>query len=266
MSGSAGGQSRTTTPSGSRPASGRTRTQSWAGRPLSGTSTVIQSSTGMSSRPHQGSTSDLTYNGTSSKHNNRNPTAHSATAINASKTSKNHESTRVNTAKSRDSGVGKSTNGHSRGNSRTANETFNSFVEDCEPYWQNDLSAAYNQVTGVSPSAAYVPSRASTQYQLLQQQKAQKQQEMIEQSKALLEASKAKHQAMIAQAHAAAAASGHKHHHNNNNTDHHQHPETAMSKYAPRPPAEPPKKPANSGRMARYVLLHIYYGLVWYVF
>lgn len=81
-------------------------------------------------------------------------------------------------------------------NLQSANATFNSFIEDTGPNWQNELALAYNQVTGVTPQNYHTPSQSSKQYQLLQQQA------LKQQSKVLLEQSKAKHQAMIAQAHA----------------------------------------------------------------
>jgi len=99
--------------------------------------------------------------------------------------------------------------------------------------------------TGVNPmNGNYVPSTGSTQYQLAQQQQL-KQQRMMEQSKALLEQSKAKHQAMVAQAHAA---------HKSRQgaaidvVEVDAEPESAMQRYAPKPPAMPAsdKKPSSA--------------------
>lgn len=90
---------------------------------------------------------------------------------------------------------------------QTANATFNSFIEDAQPMWQNDLAYAYNHVTGVAPQNYQGASVGSRQFQIAQQQQQMKQQRMLEQSKALLEQSKAKHQAMIAQVHAAQRSS-----------------------------------------------------------
>ncbi|XP_067680979.1 tubulin polyglutamylase TTLL5-like isoform X1 [Haliotis asinina] len=87
-------------------------------------------------------------------------------------------------------------------NMDNANATFNSFIDDPGAQWQSDLMTAYSQVTGVKPQNYQNPSSNSRQYHLAQQQSV-KQQRLMEQSKALLEQSKAKHQAMVAQAHAA---------------------------------------------------------------
>ncbi|KAK3093578.1 hypothetical protein FSP39_017678 [Pinctada imbricata] len=113
-------------------------------------------------------------------------------------------------------------------NLQNANATFNSFIEDSKGGpWQNDLALAYNQVTGVLPSNYHTATQSSKQYQLLQQQA------LKEQSKALLEQSKAKHQAMVAQAHAV-----HK------SIQQQKQPastevESAVQKYAPKPPMQP---------------------------
>ena len=82
-------------------------------------------------------------------------------------------------------------------NSRTANETFESFVDDA--VYDSELVAAYNQVTGVMPrNPHYTPTRTSSQYALVEHQR-----QMLEDSRSLLEQSRAKHQALVAQAHAA---------------------------------------------------------------
>ena len=55
---------------------------------------------------------------------------------------------------------------------------------------------------GVTPvNRNYTPTFHSTQYQIAQHQQLLKQQRMIEQSKAIIESSKARHQEMVAQAH-----------------------------------------------------------------
>ena len=97
---------------------------------------------------------------------------------------------------------------------RSANDTFNNFVDDL--YNENPLTharqadppldaitaAAYSKVTGVTPiNRNYTPTFRSTQYQIAQHQQLLKQQRMIEQSKAIIESSKARHQEMVAQAH-----------------------------------------------------------------
>lgn len=117
-------------------------------------------------------------------------------------------------------------------NLQSANATFNSFIDDTGPNWQNELALAYNQVTGVTPQNYHTPSQSSKQYQLLQQQ-AQKQQ-----SKVLLEQSKAKHQAMIAQAHAVQKS-----------MLKHERPESEanmVQMYAPKPPVRPGTRKAAS--------------------
>ena len=128
-------------------------------------------------------------------------------------------------------------------NLRSANATFNSFIEDSNgTTWNNDLAHAYNQVTGVLPSNYHSASQSSKQYQIMQQQAALKQQ-----SKAMLEQSKAKHQAMIAQAHAVQRSVQQQ----QNRLD--QELESAIQMYAPKPPAQPPhsRKPPSSHRVQR---------------
>nr|XP_022331081.1 tubulin polyglutamylase TTLL5-like isoform X11 [Crassostrea virginica] len=128
-------------------------------------------------------------------------------------------------------------------NLRSANATFNSFIEDSNgTTWNNDLAHAYNQVTGVLPSNYHSASQSSKQYQIMQQQAALKQQ-----SKAMLEQSKAKHQAMIAQAHAVQKSVQQQ----QNRLD--QELESAIQMYAPKPPAQPPhsRKPPSSHRVQR---------------
>ncbi|KAL8620268.1 hypothetical protein ACOMHN_064558 [Nucella lapillus] len=105
-----------------------------------------------------------------------------------------------------------------------ANATFNSFIDENTPQWQTDIASAYSQVTGVPPNNYHTASVNSRQFQLaLQQarrsstdvntaepahssssQHRQQQQRLLEQqSRSMMEASKAKHLAMVAQAHAA---------------------------------------------------------------
>ncbi|XP_060071589.1 tubulin polyglutamylase TTLL5-like [Ylistrum balloti] len=132
------------------------------------------------------------------------------------------------------------------GRNRNANATFNSFIEDTDGTHQGDLAVAYNQVTGVLPSNYSAASQSSKQFQLVQQHQALKQQ-----SKVMLEQSKAKHQAMVAQAYAmqkslqgqapkdmesAVQKPPPKPHYR------HMGPvevESAMQKYAPKPPTQP---------------------------
>ena len=119
-------------------------------------------------------------------------------------------------------------------NLQSANATFNSFVDGNSGHsntLHNDLAMAYSQVTGVAPQNYHTASQTSKQYQLLQQQQALKQQ-----SKALLEQSKAKHQAMIAQAHAVQKANPPRPTMKNVNGE--IHIESAIQKYAPKPPIQ----------------------------
>lgn len=125
----------------------------------------------------------------------------------------------------------------------TADATFNSFIDDQNTNWQSDLSLAYSQVTGVKPQNYQMASSSSKQYQLLQQQM------LKQQSKAMLEQSKAKHQAMVAQAHAVQKS-----------IQQHVHRERPASetdimkqKFAPKPPVKPAgtKRVTSSHRLAR---------------
>ncbi|XP_052220456.1 tubulin polyglutamylase TTLL5-like isoform X3 [Dreissena polymorpha] len=138
-------------------------------------------------------------------------------------------------------------------NLQSANATFNSFIDDHGQQWQNDLAMAYSQVTGVVPQNYHTPSQSSKQYQILQQQTQLKQQSkvLLEQSKAkhqvweskvLLEQSKAKHQAMIAQAHAVQKSLTRPESEN-----------TMVQMYAPKPPIKPGSRKATSShhRMPR---------------
>ncbi|CAH1792719.1 unnamed protein product [Owenia fusiformis] len=145
---------------------------------------------------------------------------------------------------------------HAQTRSDSADETFNSFIEDStgaepqqSPRWQNELIAAYNHVTGVAPSESYNPSKTSTQYSMASANHT-KQQQMIQQSKNLLQQSKAKHQAMIAQAHMARKSKVHGDHEGDLQGD----PESALQKYAPKPPPGRPsgdKKSGSTHRLAR---------------
>ena len=169
----------------------------------------------------------------------------------------------------------------SNSHQQNANDTFNSFVE--ENVYDSELAAAYQQVTGTLPhSKEYTPTTASTQYALAQHQQQLKQQRMGEQSRAMLEHSKAKHQAMVAQAHAAATKHNHHHHHHgqpptisfrtagqqhhqptsDNNHSNYQEdgevvngvsPTPNSNLLAPKPPPKPSsdRKPASAHRMAR---------------
>ncbi|XP_053394016.1 tubulin polyglutamylase TTLL5-like isoform X3 [Mercenaria mercenaria] len=124
-------------------------------------------------------------------------------------------------------------------NLQNANATFNSFIEDTGPNWRNDLALAYNQVTGVTPQNYHTPSQSSKQYQILQQQA------LKQQSKVLLEQSKAKHQAMIAQAHAVQKSML--------KLDRPESEASMVHMYAPKPPVRPGSRKAASAhhRMPR---------------
>jgi hypothetical protein len=117
-------------------------------------------------------------------------------------------------------------------NLQSANATFNSFIEDTGPNWQNELAMAYNQVTGVTPQNYHTPSQSSKQYQIIQQQA------LKQQSKVLLEQSKAKHQAMIAQAHAVQKSLL--------KLDKPEQEATMVQMYAPKPPIRPGARKAVS--------------------
>jgi len=127
---------------------------------------------------------------------------------------------------------------------KSASETFNNFVSDV--YANGCLEKAYSRVTGVNPMSGsnYHPTPGSTQFHIVQSQMALHNglhdPDIAEQSHALLERSKQKHQAMIAQAHAAHQAGG--------STSH-------SSILPPRPPAKPAmeKRPTSQHRLARYV-------------
>ncbi|XP_060581797.1 tubulin polyglutamylase TTLL5-like isoform X2 [Ruditapes philippinarum] len=124
-------------------------------------------------------------------------------------------------------------------NLQSANATFNSFIEDTGPNWQNDLALAYNQVTGVTPQNYHTPTQSSKQFQIMQQQA------LKQQSKVLLEQSKAKHQAMIAQAHAVQKSLL--------KLDRPESEATMVQMYAPKPPVRPGTRKAASAhhRMPR---------------
>ncbi|XP_067938422.1 tubulin polyglutamylase TTLL5-like [Watersipora subatra] len=97
-------------------------------------------------------------------------------------------------------------------------------------YQMDMASEAYSKVTGVPPSGQFRPSRQSAQFAILKEHEVDKQEELMQQSKALLEASKAKHQAMVAQAHAATKRVQ----------------EDPGVPFAPRPPKSPPTKPTTA--------------------
>jgi hypothetical protein len=103
------------------------------------------------------------------------------------------------------------------------------------PLYNSEAMNVYNNSTGVVSSNRYPSTNGSTTPSaLLHQQQALKQQRMYEQSKALLEQSKAKHQAMVAQAHAARQTE-------------------PNSGYAPKPPPAPSgnRKPVSASRTVR---------------
>lgn len=107
-----------------------------------------------------------------------------------------------------------------RVSARGANETFNSFVADAYGAGQTD---AYSMAAS-KEGMGFKPTFSSTALHMQQHQQMLRQQRMMEQSKVLLEQSKAKHQAMIAQAHAA-----------------HKSKLEAVEPYAPKPPdGQPP--------------------------
>jgi len=81
---------------------------------------------------------------------------------------------------------------------QNANTTFNNFIEDPNTQWQTEIASAYSEVTGVPPQNYHVASVNSRQYQIAQQQAMK--QRMMEQSKVMLEQSKAKHDALVSQA------------------------------------------------------------------
>jgi hypothetical protein len=131
---------------------------------------------------------------------------------------------------------------------KSSSETFHNFVSDIYP--NGDLENAYNQVTGVKPISGtnYNPTPGSTQFQIIHNQMVQRngvsdvhQQDMVDQSRVLLEQSKRKHQVMIAQAHAAQQRGLRDGATSQNNI------------LPPRPPQKPPveKKPTSQHRLAR---------------
>lgn len=127
-------------------------------------------------------------------------------------------------------------------NLQNANATFNSFIEDSGNNWPNDVAMAYNQVTGVLPQNYHTPTQTSKQYQILQQQA------LKQQSKVLLEQSKAKHQAMIAQAHAVQKSL--------DSRSRNERPDSeggGIQMYAPKPPTKPGQRKTVSAtnRMPR---------------
>ncbi|XP_052766508.1 tubulin polyglutamylase TTLL5-like isoform X5 [Mya arenaria] len=121
-------------------------------------------------------------------------------------------------------------------NLQSANATFNSFIGESSTAWHNDLAQAYSQVTGVTPQNYHTPSHSSKQYQLVQQQS------LKQQSKVLLEQSKAKHQAMIAQAHAVQKSLNRPESEN-----------SMVPMYAPKPPMKPSSRKAVSAHYSHRV-------------
>ncbi|XP_063428995.1 tubulin polyglutamylase TTLL5-like isoform X7 [Mytilus trossulus] len=133
-------------------------------------------------------------------------------------------------------------------NLQSANATFNNFIDTNSGHnLQNDLAMAYSQVTGVAPQNYHTASQTSKQFQLLQQQQALKQQ-----SRVLLEQSKAKHQAMIAQA----VQKTNPPRPTMRNINGEIHIESAIQKYAPKPPIQPAhqRKPTGVHRAQRQPL------------
>ena len=124
---------------------------------------------------------------------------------------------------------------------RSANDTFNSFIHDGG---ESGIVSRPDSRTG--------PSKGSAHHQQVTSQM-MKQQKMMEASRSLLEQSKAKHQAMVAQAHAAqkskldsnSAYGGSQEGVNN----------FGSQELAPKPPlnSSSNKKPTSSHRLARYV-------------
>ncbi|XP_052057766.1 tubulin polyglutamylase TTLL5-like isoform X14 [Mytilus californianus] len=127
-------------------------------------------------------------------------------------------------------------------NLQSANATFNNFIDTNSGHnLHSDLAMAYSQVTGVAPQNYHTASQTSKQFQLLQQQQALKQQ-----SRVLLEQSKAKHQAMIAQA----VQKTNPPRPTMRNINGEIHIESAIQKYAPKPPIQPShhRKPTGQHR------------------
>lgn len=137
-------------------------------------------------------------------------------------------------------------------NLQNANATFNSFIEEIGPNWQNDVAAAYSQVTGVLPQNYHTPTQTSKQYQILQQQA------LKQQSKVLLEQSKAKHQAMIAQAYAVQKSLE-----GRSKGERAESENGGPQMYAPKPPTKPGQRKIVSAtnRMPRYdMFILVAYG------
>ncbi|XP_052057768.1 tubulin polyglutamylase TTLL5-like isoform X16 [Mytilus californianus] len=135
-------------------------------------------------------------------------------------------------------------------NLQSANATFNNFIDTNSGHnLHSDLAMAYSQVTGVAPQNYHTASQTSKQFQLLQQQQALKQQ-----SRVLLEQSKAKHQAMIAQA----VQKTNPPRPTMRNINGEIHIESAIQKYAPKPPIQPShhRKPTGQHRAQRMVVPH----------
>ncbi|XP_052057774.1 tubulin polyglutamylase TTLL5-like isoform X22 [Mytilus californianus] len=133
-------------------------------------------------------------------------------------------------------------------NLQSANATFNNFIDTNSGHnLHSDLAMAYSQVTGVAPQNYHTASQTSKQFQLLQQQQALKQQ-----SRVLLEQSKAKHQAMIAQA----VQKTNPPRPTMRNINGEIHIESAIQKYAPKPPIQPShhRKPTGQHRAQRQPL------------
>ena len=83
---------------------------------------------------------------------------------------------------------------------KNADETFESFIEDSIPYVDNE--AAYNHVTGASSADDYLPSKGSQQYNFVRQKKGDEQKVYQTSVTESTQNKRAKHQAMVAQAHA----------------------------------------------------------------
>ena len=214
----------------------RYRTQSWAGMPLRETNSDKPHSNHLDNYPTLLDNYDTKINGTTENK------AYPGRAIIGRADSESNISEQSSTFVSKNNN--NSMNGYKQSNLRAAENKFKDFIEDTASFYDME-SAAYNQVTGVNPmNGSYAPSKGSKQYLLSQQQQYLRHQNLMEQSRALLEQSKVKHQAMVAQAHAAQKG-----------------PEVpvveydlAVPAYVPKPPPKPSsgKKPASAHRMARY--------------
>ena len=139
-------------------------------------------------------------------------------------------------------------------NVKSANDTFNIFIDDMHTQaLENGGPGRF--VASVNGENTYNIARGSHQHQQVSQQMI-KQKQMMEASKSLLEQSKAKHQAMVAQAHAAQKKQ---------TLDRQVYsgscetiPTAVMStEHTPKPPSNPAsnKKPSSTHRIARYVWL-----------